>query len=511
MTWLGAPAIAELLGGISRVLGGAAPTSPTPALPPAPPYPGTTPQSPPYPGMPWPSGLGDGLDGAAADAARQVDDALQNNHSAINDADAQLTEAILRASASDQQGKAQLQSLQRSVVDEVKNLGPSLDTPAGQQQLADFMQGKTAEILDAVKTAGLDASSHSAVLDALAARFRAVGDQRRAGSGGQSAPNSPTPADTDAARPSASTGAAGGPTAPATAAPAAAEPLGDDPLLDGLASDPLMAGLGPGLGGLGGLPAMMGPMMPFGGGGLPFAGMGSGGLPLGDLGAAIGGAIRDTAHGGDSSDRDDAMGDRAVAATDPRRDQPAATADPARDQPPATAAPAGNHPAKADPWRDQPAKAGPTQGHDTATPAPLKDQKNSPEPRPPAGTVSLTPPGPADTAVTLPDGTSVSADSPALAKAARAVIAGADITDAYQQAGIALSAPGTPVTAPVSPSKLGFGDVGQFTDHRVMALGGGKVWVNGQVSALSQLDTGPNFLGWEHPAELSTAAGVSAK
>ena len=57
----------------------------------------------------------------------------------------------------------------------------------------------------------------------------------------------------------------------------------------------------------------------------------------------------------------------------------------------------------------------------------------------------------------------------------------------------------------MSPSRLVFGDIGQFTDHRVMALGDNKVWVNGQVTPLEQLQTGPNFLGWEHTAAAAPA------
>src|SRR5271157_2853270 len=168
MTWLGDLAVPKLLGGISEVLGGSAPASPAP---PPPSTPATPPPAPPNPGMPRPSGdpldlltpeqraqltyigvdpttaplsdinraltgLGeralastpqqpaptpagpvDGLDGAAAEAAVRVDNALQRNHNAVNDADAQLTEAILRASASDQQGKARLQALQQSILD----------------------------------------------------------------------------------------------------------------------------------------------------------------------------------------------------------------------------------------------------------------------------------------------------------------------------------------------------------------------------------------------------------
>ena len=55
------------------------------------------------------------------------------------------------------------------------------------------------------------------------------------------------------------------------------------------------------------------------------------------------------------------------------------------------------------------------------------------------------------------------------------------------------------MTEPVSPSQLRFGDYAQFTDHRVMALGGGKVWSEGQVTAVDQMPTGPNFLGWARP------------
>ena len=525
MTWLGDLAVPKLLGGISEVLGGSAPASPappppsTPATPPpAPPNPGmprpsgdpldlltpeqraqltyigvdpttaplsdinraltglgeralaSTPQQPPAQGQqpaPTPAGPVDGLDGAAAEAAVRVDNALQRNHSAVNDADAQLTEAILRASASDQQGKARLQALQQSILDEVKNLGPTLDAPAGQQQLADFLQGKTAEILDVLKTAGLDAKSHGAVMDALAARYQAVGDQHGGGAGERAAPGPPAPT---------STAAVGSPPAPAGSAPAGVAELPNDPLLNGLASDPFLAGLGslagPTLGALGGLPGMMGSMMPpFGGG------MGGGGVPLGDLGSSIGGAIRDALHGSENTDKPDDLKDRPSAKTDP------------------------------------------PQGHDTGKPEPLKDQQGDQRSRPSAGPASApaapaadaAPAPPPDTSVRLPDGTSVSADSPALAKAGRAVLAGANIDDAYQQAGITLSAPGTPVSSPVSPSQLVFGDVGQFTDHRVMALGAGKVWVNGQVSPLDQLDTGPNFLGWEHPAGLSTAAAASGR
>ena len=63
-----------------------------------------------------------------------------------------------------------------ALVDQIHKLGPTLDTPAGQQQLNDFLQGKTQEILGIVKSSGMDAESKAEVLDALSQRYDAVKD-----------------------------------------------------------------------------------------------------------------------------------------------------------------------------------------------------------------------------------------------------------------------------------------------------------------------------------------------
>ncbi|MBY0440585.1 MAG: DUF4226 domain-containing protein [Mycobacteriaceae bacterium] len=432
------------------------PGTPAPGQPPTPPTPPvgqTIPAAVPNAG---------GLEGAAADAAKRLDDALEKNRSAINTADEQLADAILKATTFSAEGKARLQALQQSIIDEVKKLGPTLDTPTGQQQLADFLQGKTSEILNVLKTAGLDSSSQGAVLDGLAARYAAL-DSHKPGSEPGAEEHSGTPTGVGASLGN-TTGAPG------------ATPLTDDSVLGGLAPDPLMAGLGslagPTLGALGGMPAAFGQMMPFGGG------LG-GGLPLGDLGAAIryGGA-----HG-DPTDKPDDLKD------------PAQTRSPA---------------AKSD------GSEKPDQLTDPTTSSP--DTKLSTEQQPTASAGSTAAPAQAppaaaaqDATVKLPDGSTVRVDNSAVAQAGRAVLQGVNINDAFQQAGIPLSPPGTPVTAPVSPSRLAFGDIGQYTDHRVMALGGSKVWLNGQVTALEQLETGPNFLGWEHPATAPAASVVATQ
>ena len=531
--------VGDLLGGISQVLGTPPPLTPAPNEPPA--YPGTAPSAPPYPGMPWPpagdprahltgdqraalqymgidpdtapmevinralAGSGnpplappppaptpgapnpdaptvpasgppadDGLSGAAAEAAKRLDAALEKNRTALNEADEKLADAILAAKSSSEQGKAQLQQLQQSIIDQVTKLGPTLDTSAGQQQLADFLQGKTSDITSVLKNAGLDSASQSAVLDGLTARYDALSGAKT-GDGGD---GEKTP-----------TGAAGTPPgAPAPAGTAPAGAAGDtssagltgDPMLDGLASDPLLSGLGsmlgPGMGALGSLPGMMGGMMPMGGGG--------GGLPLGDIGSGIGSAIRGATDAGKDSATDPAGDLKDPALGDKHGGTEKSDDDGAVKDPPAGAKP-----------ETKPA------GTEGATPP----QEVT------AGTGQVAPtgqPAPADTTVKLPNGATVTADSAALAKAGRAVLEGAPVDDAYRQAGINLSPAGAPVTAPVSPSRLVFGDIGQFTDHRVMALGDNKVWVNGQVTPLEQLQTGPNFLGWEHPAAPAPAQTV---
>lgn len=510
--------VGDLLGGISQVLGTPPPLTPSPHDPPPgdprahltgaqraalqymgidpdtapmevidralagsgnlplfPPPPAPAP-GPPAPDAPTVPGSGppaeEGLSGAAAEAAKRLDAALEKNRSALNEADQKLADAILAATSSSEQGKAQLQQLQQSIIDQVTKLGPTLDTSAGQQQLADFLQGKTSDITSVLKNAGLDSASQSAVLDGLTARYDALSEAKTGDGGdGEKAPTGAagTPPGAPAPAGTAPTGAAGD-TSPAG--------LTGDPMLDGLASDPLLSGLGsmlgPGMGALGSPPGMMGGMMP----------MGGGGLPLGDIGSGIGSAIRGGTDAGKDSATDPAGDLKDPALGDKHGGTEKSDDDGAVKDPPAGAKP-----------ETKPA------GTEGATPP----QEVT------AGTGQVAPtgqPAPVDTTVKLPNGATVTTDSAALAKAGRAVLEGMPVDDAYRQAGINLSPAGAPVTAPVSPSRLVFGDIGQFTDHRVMALGDNKVWVNGQVSPLEQLQTGPNFLGWEHPAAPAPAQTV---
>lgn len=141
----------------------------------------------------------------------------------------------------------------------------------------------------------------------------------------------------------------------------------------------------------------------------------------------------------------------------------------------------------ADPGRDL-GRAGersdPTE--DPAEPAPDPPD----EPAPPDGAV----------VIRLPDGQTVAAPTPELAAVITAAVAGTPIGDAFAQQGIAIPAPGTPVTALVAPDQLIAGDVGVLADRHALALGNGQALLDNRIRPVREV-SGPGFLGWQHPPE----------
>jgi hypothetical protein len=150
---------------------------------------------------------------------------------------------------------------------------------------------------------------------------------------------------------------------------------------------------------------------------------------------------------------------------------------------------------------------------DDATPEPLEhgrvlddeddDRTDDDAPAQSPATPGSAPPA-APTAVTLPDGETVTAASPQLAAAIKAAVTGTPITDAFRQQGITLPPPGTAVADPVEPSRLAPGDIGMFTNRHALALGDSKALLDGQIQPIPTVK-GPSFLGWEHPPAPGTA------
>ncbi|WP_204815357.1 DUF4226 domain-containing protein [Mycobacterium riyadhense] len=126
----------------------------------------------------------------------------------------------------------------------------------------------------------------------------------------------------------------------------------------------------------------------------------------------------------------------------------------------------------------------------------------------PAAAVPASAGGDPSRVVQMPDGSPVTAPTAQHAVAARAVLNGSTVGDAWKQAHVELPPPGTPVTAPADPSHLLPGQIAQFKSRDpVMYVGNGKIWLDGQLQPQSALPTG-DFLGWLDPPELADTTPV---
>lgn len=402
--------------------------------------------------------------GRAADAVRKLQSELKDRYSAISTAEEKLSEVLLGAHATTADGQQRLNTIQHKIVDAVNDPALSLDTPTGEAAFLRFLRGQVKDIGAVLNSGDLSADDQAAAARALAQLYGLDAGAE------QPDPVADPPADdpSPAVDPAAPVPAATPDPLPLSAVPpdttlGAADPMpaplddavGGDPL-NGLGADPLsgLASMLPGvLGGLASSP--LDGLSELAGAAAPLAGL-----------AAPPGDERDGEHDSDDTSRhhdekdDDAGGGRGGDAdTGPRAaDQPQTGVQP-DGTPGAGAAPAGPAP----------------------TPAP-------------------------STQVELPDGSSVSARTAALAQAVKANLGGTPVDAAYRAAGIALPPPGTPVTNPVDPSALSCGTVGMFKDHYVVALSPVKAYQDGQVVPLAAVASSPDFLGWVDPTALGTAA-----
>ena len=110
--------------------------------------------------------------------------------------------------------------------------------------------------------------------------------------------------------------------------------------------------------------------------------------------------------------------------------------------------------------------------------------------------------------VVRPDGSNVTASSPAAAAAARAVLGGAPLEDAYKAANIGLPHPGSPLKDTIDLGQAQVGDLAQFKDRYVMMMGDRQVYVDGEMKPASALAKLPGFVGFRH-APADPSAGLS--
>jgi hypothetical protein len=115
------------------------------------------------------------------------------------------------------------------------------------------------------------------------------------------------------------------------------------------------------------------------------------------------------------------------------------------------------------------------------------------------------------TVVQLPNGASVTAPNPQIAKVIEAAVGGTPIGEAFRQQGMVVPPPGTAVDHPVDPGRLASGDIGMFTDRQALALDRNQALLGGQIQPVASV-SGPSFLGWLHPPDPGgTAPSASAE
>jgi hypothetical protein len=395
--------------------------------------------------------------GRAADAVKKLQGELQNRYSTISSAEEKLSEVLLGAHATNADGQQRLNAIQHKIIDAVNDPALSLDTPAGESAFLRFLRGQVKDIGDVVNSGDLSAEDQASAARALAQLY---GLDAAAESPAGEPPTSEVPADLPPSAPVAvpnplpaatSTDPDPGPADPMPAP--LADAVGGEPV-DGLGTDPLggLASMLPGV--LGGLTSS-----PLDG----LSGLAGAAAPLAGLAAP--GEGRD--HDGDAEDASHHHDDKADAG--------------------------------------KPAESG--SGTEAANPPPPGTQTDVAPGAgaPPAGPASVPA---ATTVVSLPDGSSATARTPALAQAVKANLAGTPVEAAYRDAGIALPPPGTPVTNPVDPSALSCGAVGMFKDHYVVALSAVKAYQGGQVVPLAAVASSPDFLGWVDPTALGAATSA---
>jgi hypothetical protein len=397
----------------------------------------------------------------------------------VAEADRTLSEAVLNAYSNTVAGKQKLSSLQQSIEDAV-NRQTSLDTPMGAREFQKFLLSKQKEIIDVVNSADLDDKSKREILAGLSALYGAPETNGDGKPGDDKGGNDNGGKPGDQSGQGGSAGGGGQPAPPVAGAPGdlgASDPLASllsDPSL----SDPgLLGGAGNPLGGLGSqMPQMPMPQMPsMGGGGL-------GGLP-GMLGGGSpgGSGLSDLLNPKDK--KDDPASIKSLL-DDPAFGGGAHPGEQSGDKPPSLL----DDPKSKDHKPDDPkANEQPTPG--APVPGPLV---------PPA------PAGSGPTEVHLPNGQTVTAPNPQMAKVSEAVASGVSIPDAFRQNGMTMPPPGAAVPNPMDPSKVTMGAVAQFSDHQVYAYSRDWVNINGQIHPLSDV-SGPGFLGWLPPPDVPAA------
>lgn len=355
--------------------------------------------------------------GAGVEAMQKAELVLGQQRSATAEFDRQVIEALLHAQHTTQDGRRQLDDLERQI--DTAARGFDLSTAAGAREFQRFLISKLGQIVEVVEATHDDDAAKQALAAAWAALYASQADR-----------------DGPAAAASAAAAPDGEPAVPDIGTADGFEPV--------LASDPELLAPddpGPAMPAPGAAAAPMVPAMP-GFGAEPTGAAMPAGFPLPGLGQGL------------------------------------------------------QHPPAALPFDDDPSGAfdEPIPPDDVGSDRPGDDESADPP-----DTAEPVPSGP--TTVRLPNGETITAATPQLAAVIAAAAGGTPVSDAFRQQGITIPAPGSPVAAPIEPSRVRAGDIGMFTDRHALALGNAEALLDGQIQRIGNV-AGPSFLGWQHPPTL---------
>jgi hypothetical protein len=476
------PAVSPTIdGGGSSNSGSGGATSPTYPLPP-----GHAPIStPPPPAAPPPPPAGPGpQNGGLPGGANQAGTTYNNGTAGVSAIDEKLAAKLKEIFAANQASYDRVMAILKEIEDKKTQMGhDALNSPAGLLTFQKFVDEKLAEVQKILADAHVDTATQSEVLKQLTDEYRTTGPKGDEHDGSNTGGN--TGGDTGG-----SGGGSGGDTGGPVASGGDPGTTGTGPLDDPLAGlgpmgggmmDPLST-LGPALQGLSSLPQMM-------------SGMGGGGMPIGDVGSllsSLGGGLAGAKDAG-FNDKSDSPKPPDDGFKDDKGEQKKTDPDPEagfKEKDPQQPAPATN---PADPLAADPKKA------ETAAAA-AAPQAAPGEPAQPDLTVTA-----GDTVFTAPDATTAAVMRDVVEK-------GMSPTAAYGAHNVQLPPPGTPVTAPVDPNLMKGGELAYFqAQEPILALGKGKIWLDGQVQPLSALTSRQDFLGWtQAPGAAARTTGTGA-
>lgn len=115
-----------------------------------------------------------GWSGEAADEARSADARLAQASRTRGEADQELARGIIDAGAAARSAHERLRTIQADVEAGVAALRPSLDTPAGRQQLATLLDSKASEAREVIGQVQAAAAQAAAAMGAATAGYGSI-------------------------------------------------------------------------------------------------------------------------------------------------------------------------------------------------------------------------------------------------------------------------------------------------------------------------------------------------